>query len=126
MNRHVEIETVLSAFWEGQEDASPEAREFTESLVCGVRAALEEVDTKIKAVAEHWDIDRMSALDRNIIRMAVYEMLHLMDIPPVVSINEAVDLAKHFGTSDSGKFVNGILDRICDGLERPAREASSG
>ena len=62
-------------------------------------------------------------IDRNVIRVAVYEMLHCMDVPPVVSINEAVDIAKYFGTAESGRFVNGVLDRICKSLERPSRTA---
>ncbi len=63
----------------------------------------------------------MAAVDRNILRLAVYEMFHRSDIPPVVSINEAVDIAKRFSTEDSGNFVNGILDRIKTNLMRPAR-----
>jgi len=63
-------------------------------------------------------------VDRNILRLAIYEMLHREDIPPVVSINEAVDLAKKYSTEDSGKFVNGILDKIKSRLTRPAREAT--
>ena len=66
---------------------------------------------------------RMGVIDRNVMRIAVYEMLHMPDVPPVVSINEAVDLAKYFSSRESGKFVNGVLDRIRKGLPRPAREA---
>ena len=66
-------------------------------------------------------LSRMAAVDRNILRLAIYEMLHREDIPPVVSINEAVDIAKKFSTEDSGKFVNGILDKVKAGLLRPAR-----
>ena len=65
----------------------------------------------------------MGIVDRNVMRIAVYEMLHRDDIPPVVSINEAVDLAKAFSSVESGKFVNGILDRVRMGLDRPARDA---
>ena len=66
----------------------------------------------------------MAGVDRNILRLAVYEMLHREDIPPVVSINEAVDIAKKFSTDDSGKFVNGILDKVISQLDRPARTAT--
>jgi N utilization substance protein B len=66
-------------------------------------------------------LHRIAAVDRNILRLAIYEMLHRDDIPPVVSINEAVDIAKKFSTQDSGKFVNGILDKIKSELMRPAR-----
>ena len=64
----------------------------------------------------------LAAVDRNILRLAIYEMLHREDIPPVVSINEAVDIAKKFSTQDSGKFVNGILDKVKSELLRPARK----
>ena len=67
------------------------------------------------------ELHRIAAVDRNILRLAIYEMLHRDDIPPVVSINEAVDIAKKFSTQESGKFVNGILDKIKSGLMRPAR-----
>jgi transcription antitermination protein NusB len=86
-----------------------------------VLESLPELDKKITEFAQNWDLRRMAAVDRNILRMAVYEMIHRDDIPPVVSINEAVDIAKKFSTQDSGKFVNGILDRIKRELPRPAR-----
>lgn len=79
------------------------------------------MDERITQHAENWDINRMAVVDRNILRLAIYEMLHRDDIPPVVSINEAVDIAKKFSTQDSGKFVNGILDKIKGELMRPAR-----
>jgi N utilization substance protein B len=75
-------------------------------------------------VAENWELERIAIVDRNILRMAIYEMMFRDEIPPVVSINEAVDVAKKFSTRDSGKFVNGILDRIRKELPRPARTAA--
>jgi len=96
-------------------------RLFADKLIKGVvenRAALDE---RIKQHAENWDIHRMAVVDRNILRLAIYEMLYREDIPPIVSINEAVDVAKKFSTKDSGKFVNGILDKIKNELMRPAR-----
>jgi N utilization substance protein B len=125
LNKHVELDRAFASFWDSQDDAAPSSIEFTELLVSGVRASLQELDDCITGVAENWDVGRMGTLDRNVIRMAVYEMLHLMDIPPVVSINEAVDIAKRYGSPESGRFVNGILDRICEGLERPARGVGS-
>ena len=77
--------------------------------------------THIKKHAKNWELHRIAAVDRNILRLAIYEMLHREDIPPVVSINEAVDIAKKFSTQDSGKFVNGILDKVKGELMRPAR-----
>lgn len=126
LNRRMEVDSALGSFWESHGTVDASARMFTESLVSGVRSSIEELDDRIAGVAQHWDVDRMGVIDRNVIRVAVYEMLRMMDIPPVVSINEAVDIAKRFGTSESGRFVNGILDRICESLERPAREAGSG
>jgi transcription antitermination factor NusB len=88
-------------------------------------AHLPEIDDKIKRYTENYDIQRLSPVDRNVLRLAIYEMLYREDIPPVVSINEAIELAKTFGGSDSGRFVNGILDRVKDDLSRPLREAAS-
>jgi N utilization substance protein B len=96
-------------------------RLFSDKLIRGVLEHREEVDQSITQHAANWDLHRMAVVDRNILRLAIYEMLHRHDIPPVVSINEAVDIAKKFSTEDSGKFVNGILDKIKGELMRPAR-----
>ena len=97
------------------------ARMFAEELARGVIAHHPEIDPLIAKHAENWEIDRMGTVDRNAMRIAVYEMLYRNDIPPVVSINEAVELAKSYSSIESGKFVNGILDRIRKGIDRPAR-----
>ena len=97
------------------------ARQFAEELIRGVIAHHREIDPLIAQYAENWDMERMGTVDRNVMRIAVYEMLHREDIPPVVSINEAVELAKAFSSTESGAFVNGILDRIRQGLDRTAR-----
>ncbi len=96
-------------------------RLFADPLIRGTLEHREEMDEVIKKHAKNWDLHRMAAVDRNILRLAIFEMLHREDIPPVVSINEAVDIAKKFSTEDSGKFVNGILDKIKGELLRPAR-----
>lgn len=96
-------------------------RLFADPLIRGTLEHREEMDDVIKKHAKNWDLHRMAAVDRNILRLAIFEMLHREDIPPVVSINEAVDIAKKFSTEDSGKFVNGILDKIKGELLRPAR-----
>ena len=98
-------------------------REFAEPLIRGTLTHVAELDEKIKHYAKNWDIHRMAVVDRNILRLAIYEMLHRDDIPPVVSINEAVDIAKKFSTDDSGKFVNGILDKVKADILRPSRTA---
>ena len=81
-------------------------------LVEGVATHLEELDALIARHSEHWRLERMSAVDRNLLRLAAYELLYVPKIPPKVVINEAVELAKQYGSEDSGAFVNGILDRL--------------
>ncbi len=101
--------------------AEGEVRRFADPLIRGTLEHRDEIDGLIKSHAKNWELHRIAAVDRNILRLALYEMLHRLDIPPVVSINEAVDIAKKFSTPDSGKFVNGILDKVKGELMRPAR-----
>ncbi len=98
-----------------------ETRLFADPLIRGTLVQRNAIDELIKGHAKNWEFHRIAAVDRNIMRLAIYEMLHREDIPPIVSINEAVDIAKKFSTQDSGKFVNGILDKIKGELLRPAR-----
>jgi len=100
-------------------------RLFADPLILGALEHREEADAIIRKHARNWELHRIAAVDRNILRLAIFEMLHRDDIPPVVSINEAVDIAKKFSTQDSGKFVNGILDKVKSELLRPAREVKS-
>jgi N utilization substance protein B len=97
-------------------------RLFADPLIRGTLEHRDQADSVIKKHARNWELHRIAAVDRNILRLAIYEMLHRDDIPPVVSINEAVDIAKKFSTQDSGKFVNGILDKVRSELLRPARD----
>lgn len=90
----------------------PEMLDFARELVHGVRAKRPEIDRQIEEVAKNWQLKRMAAIDRNILRLATYELLYREDIPPLVTINEAIDIAKKFSTKNSGPFVNGILDNI--------------
>lgn len=99
---------------------------FAEELARGTIERREEIDTRIKAYSENWDFHRIAVVDRNILRLAIYEMLFRPDIPPVVSINEAIELAKKFSTEDSSRFVNGILDRVKLDLSRPLRTGTAG
>jgi len=94
---------------------------FSEGLIRGVLEHLKDIDATIVRFAKNWDLHRIAVVDRNVLRLAIYEMQQRQDIPPIVSINEAVDIAKKFSTEDSGKFVNGILDKIKGELLRPAR-----
>lgn len=88
------------------------AYDFCLRLVTGVDAHRHELDALVDEYSENWRLDRMSRVDRNILRLATFEMLYCKDIPPKVTINEAVELGKKFGTEDSGPFINGILDAI--------------
>jgi N utilization substance protein B len=100
-----------AAFW-NLRAAKPRVRDFATELLRGLLPRLPEIDAKIAAAAEHYALARLSAVDRNLLRLAVYEILFREDIPAPVSINEAIEIAKDFGTEDSPKFVNGVLDRI--------------
>lgn len=102
----------IERFWKGSEEPSGQIKEFADSLVLGVWEKKNEIDKMISKHATNWQIDRMAVIDRNVLRFATYELMFVDDIPPKVSINEAIDIAKKFGGSDSGKFVNGILDKI--------------
>jgi len=106
------LEASIASFWESQGVAQPDIRSFAEDLVRGAERHRESIDERILAASEHWDPSRMAAIDRTILRLAVFELLHREDIPPKVSINEYIEIAKKFSTEDSGAFVNGILDRI--------------
>jgi N utilization substance protein B len=93
--------------------------EFTEGLIDGVRQHQAHIDATISHVAENWRLDRMAAIDRNILRLGAYEMLFRPEIPAKVAINEALELAKRYSTAQSSRFVNGILDRVlqCQSVE---------
>ena len=101
----------LESFWE-HSAASGQVKEFTTRIVEGVQQHREEIDRLIRKHSEHWRLERISATDRNILRMGVFELLFCDDIPVKVALNEAVDLGKKFGTEESGAFINGILDKI--------------
>ena len=101
--------------------ASPLVRPFAEHLVRGVFLHQEEIDRIIVSASEHWRLDRMSLVDRNILRIALFEMLYCPDVPPKVSINEAIDIGKRFGSEDSGAFINGVLDHILGSLQKEDR-----
>ena len=105
-------EEALRRFFETQPKMDKDLREFIEKLVCGVDQGMNELDKKVEAVAENWTMSRMAVLDRNILRMAIYEMTVMIETPPKVIVNEAVNLAKKYSGENSGKFVNGMLDKI--------------
>jgi N utilization substance protein B len=110
-------EEVFDDFWEGQE-VREDVREFAEALVQGTHRERPTLDDVISSSAEHWRVERMSVVDRNVLRLAAYEMLFEPDTPPVVVIDEAIEIAKRFGTEDSGGFINGILDDVRRRIDR--------
>ena len=117
------LDEALAGFWKQTEEPQ-NVRDFANDLLRGALEKLPEVDAKIRTLADNWDFERLAVVDRNILRLAVYEMLFRPEIPPVVSINEAIEIAKKFSTAESGKFVNGLLDRVKKELLRPARQAA--
>jgi transcription antitermination factor NusB len=105
------INVVLKRYWQDRK-RNPEVIEFANQIVMGTSEHLVEIDKIISKHSENWDIERMPVIDRNILRFATYEILYMIDIPPKVTIDEAIDLANKFGTVNSGKFINGVLDKI--------------
>jgi len=109
--RGPELADEAPAFLAAEED-DRETRAFAQRLVGGVREHWGELDETIRDVAQNWDIGRMAVIDRNVLRLATFELLFCRDIPPKVAINEAIELGKRYSTANSGAFINGILDRI--------------
>jgi N utilization substance protein B len=101
----------FSRFWENV-DEPPDVRSFAEQIVLGTWNNLTGIDNLIAQCAENWVLDRMAAVDRNILRAAAYELVYKEDIPPAVAINEAIEIAKKFSMKESASFINGILDKI--------------
>jgi N utilization substance protein B len=102
---------------------TPEFFAYATEIVDGVVAQVETLDERIRALAKNWELKRIAKTDLALLRLAAYELLYRPDVPPVVAINEALELAKTFSTENSRKFLNGILDKIRIELDRPAREA---
>lgn len=145
MNPDVDLEVTIPKFWRQQytcrvEDAEsrdeevpssdkpiedrvapPKIRLFTEKLVHGVMAHIDDLDTRLEAYTQNWALHRMGSVERNVLRLAFYELLHCPDVPPAVVLNEAIDLAKYFSNAESGRFVNGVLDRFNKELNSGSR-----
>jgi N utilization substance protein B len=102
-----------------------EVATFALRLCEGTLVHRPELDERLKSVTRNWDLKRMAAVDRNVLRMAIYELAHCADVPPKVAINEAIELGKKYSTANSGGFINGILDRVRLDLERE-RAAGAG
>ena len=114
------VPAVLEEFWKLRESAA-RTRQFATELIQGVMQNHDAIDERIKKVTANYELHRIAPVDRNILRVAIYEMLYTSEVPPVVCINEAIEIAKRFGSEDSGRFVNGILDRLKEEVVRPLR-----
>jgi transcription antitermination factor NusB len=108
-----------------EEADDPEVSDFASELVRGTIEHRDEIDRRISRAAKNWDISRMTAIDRSILRLGIHELCHRDDIPPKVSINEAIDLGKQYSTADSGAFINGILDNINQNADVPGTTDST-
>lgn len=120
-NEKATVAEAVDAAWAASDDQGPKdplAHQFASELVAGVRTHLSALDALIEQHSQNWRLDRMQRVDRNVLRLGVYELMHRGDIPRKVTINEAIELAKLFGTEDSASFINGVLDRIALALNK--------
>lgn len=122
LNTRKDLDGVFEDFFSANPTDDAEVRAFTEGLVQGVVEQRQVIDQALERYAEHWRIARMGVVDRNVLRIAIYELMFRPDVPAAVVINEAIDIAKYFSNSDSGRFVNGILDRARKELEQDRNE----
>ena len=114
----VSANQAIDLFWRTYEDADPEGKAYADSLVRGVADNLDGIDKKIAAASQNWRLERMSRVDRNLLRLGSFELMFRSDVPRAVILDEAVELAKSFGTDESSGFVNGVLDRIAENIGR--------
>lgn len=123
LNKPEQLNDAVCTFFETQEQPR-EYFAFAEELIHGTIEHIEAVDTEIKEHAANWTFDRIAKVDLSVLRLAIYELLQRRDIPPIVSINEAIELGKIFSNPDSKRFINGILDQMKNKISRPLREAA--
>jgi N utilization substance protein B len=122
-----DVERVVNDFWR-ETPGEPEGRAYADELVRGIARDLEATDALIRGASKNWRIERMTRVDRNVLRLGAWELAHQRDVPRAVILDEAVEIAKRFGNEESGAFVNGVLDRIADdcGRHDPDRPAPGG
>jgi N utilization substance protein B len=120
-----DIDEALPRFWRSFEPVEREVMAVAETLVRGVAAHRRAIDEAIERVSTNWRLDRMAKVDRNVLRLATYELLRT-DVPVKVIINEAIELGKKYGSESSGAFVNGVLDKIASGLPPERRARAQG
>ena len=116
----VSADQAVTLFWRTFEDADPEGKTYADTIVRGVADNLDAIDKKVAAASQNWRLERMSRVDRNLLRLGTWELMFRTDVPRAVILDEAVELAKSFGTDESSSFVNGVLDRIAENLGRRA------
>ena len=108
----------LDLYWESQdEEVEADRRAYAERIVCGVRRGADEIDDLISSHALNWRLERLAAVDRNLLRLGIYELLHEPEVPRAVVINEALEMAKRYSTDESSQFINGVLDAVRRSLE---------
>lgn len=123
VNKPEELLDSLRIFLEDQEEGR-DYYTFAESLILGVIEHIDHLDKEIAQYASNWKLERIAKVDLAILRLAVYELHHRLDIPAIVIINEAIDLGKTFSNTDSKRFINGILDQVKNTIQRPLRKAN--
>jgi N utilization substance protein B len=111
------MERVVGSFWL-ETPGDPEGRDYADELARGVATELDAVDAIVRKASTNWRLERMARVDRNVLRIGAWELLHQTHVPRAVILDEAVELAKRFGSQESGSFVNGVLDRVADDLSR--------
>jgi N utilization substance protein B len=119
---------VIADFWR-EHPGDPEGRPYADELLRGVTDDTEALDKLIRAASTNWRLERMARVDRNVLRLGAWELVHQFEIPRAVILDECVELAKRYGSEDSGSFVNGVLDRIADDVGRvdvPGSDGSEG
>jgi N utilization substance protein B len=108
----------FAEFW-SRHPVDDDVRGYAETLVRGAKLHRAKIDELISQYAEHWELDRMAVVDRNILRASIFELLWMPEVPPKVAINEALEVAKKFSTQESSRFINGVLDRVHKELRPP-------
>jgi transcription antitermination protein NusB len=119
------IQETLHAFWASFDPPEPEVRKLAEPLITGVLEHLEELDGIVESSSLHWRVDRMARVDRNILRLGVYELSFRPEVPTKVCLNEAIEVARKYGAEDSGAFINGVLDRVAHSVRGPLADSSA-
>jgi N utilization substance protein B len=116
-----DVERIITDFWR-ETPGEPEGRAYADELMRGIARELELTDERIRTASKNWRLERMTRVDRNVLRLGAFELANRPDVPRAVILDEAVEIAKRFGTIESGAFVNGVLDRIADDCGRIDRD----